>query len=348
MLGSRAESIIRRLTRPARRTAWILGVFDSNGDLLEFAMRGFQLDSWHALEMLCAAPLPESPGGVTLRVTGDDGNPAPTLRASILLDTERSLVFIVVRTTATDKAWSTVAQGLQPAVRRIATLMGSAATPVPEPSRPAAPSRSDGSGFVLLNSELTILWQWYPHDLASVPLAKLIDPYKGRLPLLFERTVRRLTHTWDFARIETCLAATAYPLPGLALRVAPICGAGVLIGVFLEPHSEHPVDRAASAFRISPRERDVLHALFDGYGVAEIAALLNIAESTVNDHVTRMIAKTNAHNRVEMVATLLGWPAVKASLRSGQRNRGPAKALCDGAATWLEATKRARRNDFLP
>ncbi len=324
----------------------MLGIFGSDGDLRDVAMNGFQLNPRRALEMLCTVPQPASPKVVTLRVTGDDGRPAPTLGASALLKGERSLALIVVRPPTSDKVWSLIAQGLQPAVRRIATLLDAQTAPAPEAA--STPMRNDGSGFVLLDSDLKVVSKWHPQDAAATELAKLVEPDDDRLPLLFERTVRRLTRAWNFSRIETCAAATAHPVPGLVLRVTPVRGAGVLIGVFLEPFNDLPMERATSAFRISPRERDVLHALLDGLGVSDIAGMLNIAESTVSDHIARMIAKTNARNRVEMVATLLDWPSVKTALRSARALRANGSGSTDATPAWLKASRRPRSNHFLP
>ncbi len=295
--------------------------------------------------MLCTVPQPACSKVVTLRVTGDDGKPAPTLGASALLNGDRSLALIVVRPATSDKVWSLIAQGLQPAVRRIAALLDTQMAPAAEPTSMRV--RNDGSGFILLDSDLKVVSKWYPQDAASAELAKLVDPDADRLPLLFERTIRRLTRTWNFSRIETCTAATAQPVPGLLLRVTPVRGAGVMIGAFLEPFSDHPMERATSAFRISPRERDVLHALLDGLGVSDIAGILNIAESTVSDHIARMIAKTNARNRVEMVATLLDWPSVKAVLHSARALRPNGNGPTGATPPWLKASRRPRTNHFL-
>ncbi|MBV9232511.1 MAG: helix-turn-helix transcriptional regulator [Candidatus Eremiobacteraeota bacterium] len=340
--------MIRRLTKPARGAAWALGVFASNGDLREFAMQGLQSNVRAALDMLSTVPEPMTSKVVALKVTAEDGKLARTLRGSILLDGGRLLAFIAVRPTTTDKAWSMVAQGMQPAVRRIAALINAEGVPAQEPTPLPMPTRSDGSGFLLLNSDLNVVFQWHPEDAASAELAKLVEPEHDRLPLLLERTVRRLTRRWDFARIETCTPARAQPLPGLLLRVAPVRGAGVLIGVFLEPFTDHPMERAASEFRISPRERDVLYALLDGRGVNDIAAMLNIAESTVSDHIARMIAKTNARNRVEMAATLLGWPRIKAALQSARGAHSNGNGSNDATPRWLQTTRRSRRNHFVP
>jgi DNA-binding NarL/FixJ family response regulator len=41
--------------------------------------------------------------------------------------------------------------------------------------------------------------------------------------------------------------------------------------------------------------------------------MLNLSESTINDHIARLIVKTNARNRIQMAATLLGWSAARTS-----------------------------------
>jgi DNA-binding CsgD family transcriptional regulator len=152
---------------------------------------------------------------------------------------------------------------------------------------------------------------------AASAFVKLIAPHRGRLPVLLERAVKRLAKSWDFSRIESCASGTAYPMPGMALRVAPMIGNGVMIGVFLKLESgRHPAADAVAAHHLSPREREVFHALLDGHSVADIASMLELAESTVSDHIARLIVKTNAHNRVEMAATLLGWPALRSQLLS--------------------------------
>jgi DNA-binding NarL/FixJ family response regulator len=187
------------------------------------------------------------------------------------------------------------------------------------------PSRRTGHfAFVLLNQDFEVEFEWHSPEAESAALVELVAPRRRRLPVFLQRAVRRLTLSWNFSRIGTCLAGTAYPIPGIALRVMPMRGAGILIGVFLEEGAgQHPIDNAATVYRISLREREVLHALLDGHSVADIAATLNLAESTVNDHIARMIVKTNSRNRIEMAATLLGWPAVRSSLLRRETVEGP-------------------------
>jgi two-component system, NarL family, nitrate/nitrite response regulator NarL len=60
--------------------------------------------------------------------------------------------------------------------------------------------------------------------------------------------------------------------------------------------------RAAGAPRLTVRQGEVLRLLAEGHPNKEIAALLGIAEPTVRDHVSELLAALGARNRTEAVA----------------------------------------------
>jgi DNA-binding CsgD family transcriptional regulator len=318
LINSRTESILSRLTKPARGAGWVLGVFAPEGELLDFAVSSYQIDRRRAFDMLGTVPLPLAAASVTLKITGDDGKVANTLSASTTFDDAgRSLAVVLVRPQTTDGAWLKVSQNLKNATVHIAAAIAADSIPSIEGRRPSAPPLNEECAFFLLTEQLQVVAS-QPQNPHSSELAKIVAPRDGRLPVLLERTVRRLTKSWDFSRVESCIARTVFPIPGTALCVGPMSGSGgVMIGVFLKREVDrHPAADAAAAYRLSPREREVLHALLDGRSVADIAAMLDLAESTVTDHVARLIVKTNAHNRVEMAALLLGWPALRSQFTS--------------------------------
>jgi DNA-binding CsgD family transcriptional regulator len=339
---SRIESAIRRLLRPARATDWAMGIFDSDFDLIEFDVSRSSVDRKRALEMLYTLPLPESRGCVTFSGAAartEDGSTG--LGAAAAIGPERSAALVLMRGQASNPAWLQLADAIEKSVGRIADLLAADSLMGADERRAPLASPTGHFGFFLLSQDLEVEFEWHSTDATHASLVDLVAPRKNRLPLFLQRAVRRLTLSWNFSRIGTCLAGIAYPIPGIALRVVPMRGPGVLIGVFLEEHAlGHPLEHAAALYRISPREREVLHALLDGHSVADIATALNLAESTVNDHIARMIVKTNASNRIEMAATLLGWPAVRSGLA---RQDGAARFSSDVKAPAFGGDGQSRR-----
>ena len=65
----------------------------------------------------------------------------------------------------------------------------------------------------------------------------------------------------------------------------------------------------APADPMTPRERDVLRLAAGGAPTAEIAAKLCLAIGTVRNHLSNIIAKTGARNRVDAIriADHRGW-----------------------------------------
>jgi DNA-binding NarL/FixJ family response regulator len=61
---------------------------------------------------------------------------------------------------------------------------------------------------------------------------------------------------------------------------------------------------AAAHYRFSPRELQVLSLLLRGNSLGAIAKGLRISTSTVQDHVKRLLEKTRAGNRSEMIANV--------------------------------------------
>lgn len=60
---------------------------------------------------------------------------------------------------------------------------------------------------------------------------------------------------------------------------------------------------------LTPRELEILHAVAQGLASEEIAARLFLSVRTVRNHISRIVAKTGARNRMDAVrvATKAGW-----------------------------------------
>jgi DNA-binding CsgD family transcriptional regulator len=92
------------------------------------------------------------------------------------------------------------------------------------------------------------------------------------------------------------------------VRVIRLRNENVLYAALVEKcRIREPLSMARTRFGLSQREFDVLSLLLDGKTAAEIAQTLCIAVSTTVDYVKRLMNKTNARNRADMVAIVLGW-----------------------------------------
>lgn len=166
-----------------------------------------------------------------------------------------------------------------------------------------ARSRS-APGVVLLDETLNVEYVSKPQRLRRIERWSCTG---GRLPIAIERAVRELTAGWrdPASRSE----AAFMPSSELIVRVVPLeHGRHYAVALLLEPYeSRSLLTDSVRRFRLTNRELEVIALLFSGLGTPATARRLSISETTVNDHVKRLLAKTNSANRTEMAATLLGW-----------------------------------------
>jgi DNA-binding CsgD family transcriptional regulator len=173
---------------------------------------------------------------------------------------------------------------------------------------------ADGA-FYVLNTDLDIVLAWSSQELQQTTPAGLGARVADRLPAMLENSVRALTAGWRSGAVNPC--GIGYPVPFLVVRTRPMSGpAGLFIGVrivrFQPPNS---LLGAATRFRISPREVQVLALLLNGKHLDEIAEQLCITSSTVQDHIKSMLDKTESGNRSELIARVLGWDSTPSSPR---------------------------------
>ncbi|MEU0374503.1 response regulator transcription factor [Streptomyces sp. NPDC006283] len=79
------------------------------------------------------------------------------------------------------------------------------------------------------------------------------------------------------------------------------------------PGASSPSVVDARLARLTEREREILTVIGQGWTNTEIASRLHLAESTVKTHVSRILAKTGARDRVQAVILAYDTRLVKAS-----------------------------------
>jgi len=60
---------------------------------------------------------------------------------------------------------------------------------------------------------------------------------------------------------------------------------------------------------LTPRERDILLELSNGYAALNIAARLNLSHATVRNHIRNILRRLEVHSQVEAISTSFrrGW-----------------------------------------
>lgn len=175
----------------------------------------------------------------------------------------------------------------------------------PSPGNVALERRQPGQlGMVLLDNEFAIRERWWS---ASGDAA--FTGARSRLPLYIEEPLRMQLRGWNWLNASACAPITFSPVPDLLVRVFPMERDGTVNAMVTIENVQVRIalDRAQREHRLSPRETEVLHYLFEGYRVDEIAQAMSVAESTVQDHIKRAIGKAGVRNRMQLAARILGW-----------------------------------------
>jgi DNA-binding NarL/FixJ family response regulator len=101
--------------------------------------------------------------------------------------------------------------------------------------------------------------------------------------------------------------ALGYVLKGASLQELMTAIRSVAAGVAVFPAAALR-DRYANRLP-SPRERDIMRLVADGFGNGEIGGRLGIKEKTVESHLTRLFARYGVGSRTELalLASRQGW-----------------------------------------
>lgn len=96
------------------------------------------------------------------------------------------------------------------------------------------------------------------------------------------------------------------------LRIVPLeSGQANCVAVLIESFGHRgSIDKAAAAYRLTRREREILGYVAQGLSNAEIADYLYIAHSTVADHIKSLMRKTHTTKRIHLLSKIYyGSPA---------------------------------------
>lgn len=171
--------------------------------------------------------------------------------------------------------------------------------------------------LIVLDDALRIVFADWTAMLTLLRVAKNPEEPIEVLPSPLHEAVLDAIATWENRRATECVVE---PLPDVVLRISRLSGvSNSYVAVFCESRTRRDdVKHAAATYSLTKRERDVLTLVLRGFSSSEIAQELIISETTVGDYFKQLLRKTQAKNRTEMIARVLGWASATRTLRGGR------------------------------
>jgi DNA-binding NarL/FixJ family response regulator len=143
-----------------------------------------------------------------------------------------------------------------------------------------------------------------PPGVEFIRRAKALRPDVGILSLKRDTDEHRLRAALDAGADACCLATTSQNRLVQAIK-AVATGATWLDPEISRILFHSPAAKIADGPRISPREREILRLLTDGYTNEEIAERLNCAAATVKTHLLHLFKKLGVRDRVSAAVVAL-------------------------------------------
>lgn len=140
----------------------------------------------------------------------------------------------------------------------------------------------------------------------SVPLP---DLYDRATRVMRPRLHPLLRNLWEITRARGIPRQMVIP-PLFAISLTPLehIGEAELAVLTVEAvRSRANLQAAVAEFSLTPRETQILAMILDGTSGPQMAAMLHLAESTVQTYFKKLLEKTRSTNRYGMVAKILGW-----------------------------------------
>lgn len=148
---------------------------------------------------------------------------------------------------------------------------------------------------ILVNLALTASDPAVAPGVAFIRTAKARRPDVGVLSLKRSVDEPMLRAALDAGADACCLVTT--PADRLRQAIAAVAAGATWLDPEISRVLLHPKERPAMP-HLSPRERDILALIVDGYSNAEIGAQLGCATATIHTHVLRLFRKLNVRHRV--------------------------------------------------
>jgi DNA-binding NarL/FixJ family response regulator len=123
----------------------------------------------------------------------------------------------------------------------------------------------------------------------------------GIVPVLILLGEGDSTHPWDLERPGVSVLSDGVSRPQLLAALRAVA-AGLTVRDPAIPAQAPRSAHAAESEELTPRERELLTFLGEGYGNREIAAALGLSDHTVKFHLRSIYAKLGARSRTEAVS----------------------------------------------
>jgi len=162
---------------------------------------------------------------------------------------------------------------------------------------------------IQVDASQTPLASWFSEDASIRAVAPILALKDDRLQAHIATLVSALTQDWDWNDPSRCAPVSGMLGTDILLQIVPSSAQGsVLATLTFEPvRMRRTLSDTFATRAITARESDVVRLVMTGRSVKEIASALSVAECTIQDHIKNVLAKTNARNRSQMIATLLGF-----------------------------------------
>ncbi len=178
-------------------------------------------------------------------------------------------------------------------------------------------------GLIQVDSHQHPIATWFSEEPLAGTHLPILRLKRGRLQPHIASLFSALTQMWDWSDSSRCTRTSGRLGNDMIMHIIPSCAQGAVVAtlVFEPIRSRRTLADTLASHAITNRESEVIRLLMDGHSVKEVAKALFVEQCTVQDHIKNALAKTNARNRSQMIAMLLGYHADSAYSKVEQLQR---------------------------